>query len=341
MSTSNYCKDDASKSKVVDLSDAIGYLRLLNIKDNEEEAVGNVCANCGKEGDNDMNTCNKCKKVKYCNAACKKKHRHKHKKDCDEYIRRAAENAAELHDEKLFKQPPPAEDCPICFIRLPILETGWKYKSCCGKVICSGCIHAPVYDNQGNEVDEEKCHFCRTPRPTSIEEMIKRYKKRVELDDPIAIYLRGNYVMDGRNGFPQDYEKAFELWQRSGELGYPKALLNIGFSYHNGIGLEVDKKKANHYYELAAIAGDTVARNNLGGLEANAGNMSRALKHWMIAVRGGWSDSLDGIKRLYTHGHATKEDYMKALKLYQEYLGEIKSDQRDKAAAANEEYRYY
>jgi len=36
-----------------------------------------VCANCGKEGSSDEinNICNKCKMVKYCNAACKKKHR--------------------------------------------------------------------------------------------------------------------------------------------------------------------------------------------------------------------------------------------------------------------------
>ena len=40
-----------------------------------------MCASCGKEGNSDdMNTCNKCQSVKYCNAACKKKHRSKHKK---------------------------------------------------------------------------------------------------------------------------------------------------------------------------------------------------------------------------------------------------------------------
>ena len=34
-----------------------------------------MCASCGKEGTTDnMNTCNKCKMVNYCNAACKKKH---------------------------------------------------------------------------------------------------------------------------------------------------------------------------------------------------------------------------------------------------------------------------
>ena len=62
-----------------------------------------ICANCGKEGAS--NTCNKCKLVKYCNAACKKRHRHKHKKDCEEHLKQLAKlqeeenkRAAELHD---------------------------------------------------------------------------------------------------------------------------------------------------------------------------------------------------------------------------------------------------
>ena len=46
--------------------------------------------------------------------------------------------AAELHDEKLIKQPPPAEDCPICMLLLPSLDTGHEYKSCCGKLLCRG-----------------------------------------------------------------------------------------------------------------------------------------------------------------------------------------------------------
>ena len=55
-----------------------------------------ICASCGKEGNsNDMNTCNKCKSVKYCNAACKKKHRTKHKKACERRM-------AELHEEALL-----------------------------------------------------------------------------------------------------------------------------------------------------------------------------------------------------------------------------------------------
>jgi len=62
-----------------------------------------------------------------------------------------------ISDEELFKQPPPKEDCPICFQQLPLLKTGYRYMTCCGKVICCGCAYAPLYDDQGNEVDNEKC----------------------------------------------------------------------------------------------------------------------------------------------------------------------------------------
>ena len=50
-----------------------------------EQVDVDVCANCGKEG-SDLNICNKCKAARYCNAACKKKHRTKHKKKCERRV---------------------------------------------------------------------------------------------------------------------------------------------------------------------------------------------------------------------------------------------------------------
>jgi len=247
-----------------------------------------------------------------------------------------------ISDEELFKHPPPLYgDCPICFERMPMLPTGSNHYACCGKIICSGCIHAPLYDNQGNVIDNEKCPFCRTPTPTSEEDEIKRTEKRVEAEDPIAIRNLGIDYRDGTCGYPQDYAKALELFNRAAELGYAKAYCNIGYAYSHGVGVEADKKKAIHYYELAAIMGDIMARSNLGILEENIGNFDRALKHYLIAIRGGYSKCLKRIQALYSKGHATKDDYTTALRLYQKYLGEIKSRQRDEAAAFSEEYRYY
>jgi hypothetical protein len=56
--------------------------------------------------------CKSCMNVKYCNAKCQKNHWATHKKDCKR-------RAAELRDEALFKEPPPKEDCPICFLSMP------------------------------------------------------------------------------------------------------------------------------------------------------------------------------------------------------------------------------
>ena len=163
----------------------------------------------------------------------------------------------------------------------------------------------------------------------------------MEANDPIAICDIGGYYRDGLNGYPQDHTKALELWHRAGELGHTGAYCSIGYAYKFGRGVEVDKEKAKYCWELAAMGGDTTARHNLGVDEKRSGNFDRALKHYMIAVRSGNSDSLEKIKQMYSDGYATKDQYATALQLYQEYLGEIKSIQRDKAAADNEEYRYH
>ena len=103
----------------------------------------------------------------------------------------------------------------------------------------------------------------------------------------------------------------------------------------------MDQKKAKHYYELAAMGGHVDARHNLGIDEENADNIDRAIKHFMIAVKDGGSASLKTIREMVTIGHATKDDFKKALESYQAYLDEVRSDQRDKAAAEVDEYKYY
>ena len=121
-------------------------------------------------------------------------HRHQHEQ---EYEKRAAMIEDILkHKEALFNQPPPNDDCPICLSTLPSLMTGRKYQTCCGKVICSGCMHAVII------MDEyAKCPFCRSPHPKSDEEIVERTKKRVEKDDAIAIHNLGWYYHMGNQAF--------------------------------------------------------------------------------------------------------------------------------------------
>ena len=60
----------------------------------------------------------------------------------------------------------------------------------------------------------------------------------------------------------------------------------------------------------------------------------------MVPPKGTTISSLP-ILRMYRDGYATKDDYAKALKAYQAYLSEIKSDDRDKAAAFSDKFKYY
>ena len=253
------------------------------------------------------------------------------------YIHTMCQTCRENHEENLFQQPPQKEDCPICFLTLPLLIKGSVHKSCCGKLVCSGCIHA-VHKMD----DEQKCPFCRVPTPTSDDEIIEMAKKRVEVDDVKIIRDLGCCYNNGTHGLPQDWDKALELWHRAGELGSASAYYSIGNAYWFGEGVERDIEKARHFWEVAAMGGEAYARYNLADLEEDAGNMDRALKHYMIAVGCGDDESLKRIREFYTNGHATKDDYAKALRAYQTYVDGIKSAQRDEAAAYNsDEYRYY
>ena len=293
-------------------------------------STNNTCANCGKgeECSGALKACTACKMVKYCNRNCQIAHRPQHKKACKK-------RAAELHDERLFKEPPREEECPICMLPLPLYGsnyTGVNFFSCCGKDICDGCTYAMRETGDKNMM---LCPFCKTTPPSSDVEEVSRLKKLTEKGNGDALFQLGGYYAQGIYGLPQDRAKANELYLKAGQLGCALAYFNLGNSYYQGNGVEIDKKKANHYWELAAINGSVRARHNLGVCEYNAGNPQRAYKHFIIAARAGNKLSLDKVKDGYMRGHMhiTKDQYANTLREYQKSQDEMKSDARDKALA--------
>ena len=279
------------------------------------------CAACGKGGDS-LKTCTACKLVKYCSIDCQRAHRPQHKKACKR-------RAAELHDETLFQQPPSREECPICFLVLPLHADGRAHKSCCGKILCGGCTYASA------ELSEEDlCPFCRKPKSSTYEEERKRIERRMELKDAHAIGMMGYYYLNGGVGFEQDNKKGLALFREAAELGSLNAQHGLGRVYYHGKnGVEVDKKKAKYYWEIAAMAGNVRARHDLGAMEGKDGNRHQALKHWIISANAGCDISLKGVQSGYMMGLVSKDEFEKTLRAHQQSKDEMKSEWRDHAEA--------
>ena len=279
------------------------------------------CANCGigEENSNKLKKCSACLSVKYCSAECQKAHRPQHRKDCKK-------RAVQLHDEKLFKEVEP-EECPICFLPLPVDGDHTSVGPCCGKRICDGCVYA-MFKSEGTVI----CAFCRAPPASSDEESINLLNKLMEKGIAEAFNLLGGVYANGKIGAPQDFTKANELFLKGGELGSFWAYNNLGVSYKNGYGVEMNKKKAMHYFELAAMSGSIDARHNLACIERDFGNHDREYKHMMIAAKAGRKKSLDAVKDGFMKGFITKDEYANTLRVHHERQKEMKSDTRDKAA---------
>jgi len=178
------------------------------------------------------------------------------------------------------------------------------------------------------------CPFCRTPTPSSGEEHVKLLNKLMDKGNGEAFYALGSCYNEGDLDLPRDMAKANKLWLKAGELGSAEAYYNLGNSYANGNGIEVDTKKAQHYYELASMKGDLDARRNLGVLEGNAGNHHRAMKHFSLGARAGDEKSLHNVKTGFKEGIVTKDEFANALRVHHERQKEMNSDMRDKAAQA-------
>jgi hypothetical protein len=315
------------------------FVNALLAARNEREAR---CADCGDvagEGVS-LKACKACMLIKYCSATCQKNHWPKHKKICKE-------RAAELRDEALFKDPPPKDDCPICFLPMPAKliscislppatimsvpifdfaeaneELANKatevYYECCGKSICGGCIYS--FHKSGNM---GKCPFCNSDlRGKTDEEEVEELKKRVEVNDAGAINVLGTFYYKGERGVLQDREKAIELYARAAKLGSNDAHYNLGTFYDEG----EDLKKANFHYETVAMAGHEVARYNLGYMDMENGNMERAVKHWTIAASAGHYKAM---RNLIIIGYVSADEMDQILTAYNNSCVEMRSEARD------------
>ena len=292
-------------------------------------AVAEVCANCGKEGNDavKLKDCAACLLVKYCSVDCQKAHRKLHKKTCKE-------RAVELKDERLYGQGhkwPEQDFCPICLLPLPLpTQEHSNLYACCSKMVCDGCCHEAWKIGLDNA-----CPFCRSPTPKTGMEVLEMVLKRVAAKDPVAMRRLGDFYFCGEFGLAKDESRAIELISEAAKLGSTAALYKVGVAYYAGLGgVSQDKAKGIRCLESAAMQGDADSRHMLGYIEEDNRNVDRAVRHYMISAKMGHKDSLDTIRKMFANRLATRAQYAETLKGYQDAMEEMKSPERDEAVAS-------
>eukprot|EP00956_Cyclotella_meneghiniana_P036872 scaffold131539_cov43-Cyclotella_meneghiniana.AAC.9 len=98
-------------------------------------------------------------------------------------------------------------------------------------------------------------------------------------------------------------------------LGSANGHGNLGnsFYFEREEMVEMDEKKAKHHWQIAAIKGNENARFNLGCIEANNGNMDRAMRHFTIGAKCGEDKSLKAVKKGFTLGNVAKDDLLNGI----------------------------
>ena len=275
------------------------------------------CACCGIAEIDDIKLmeCDGCDLVRYCGDECKREHETQHEEDCKK-------RAAELREELLFKQPENSHrgDCPICSLPLPLDLSKSTMYECCSKFICKGCLLANSI-REGEQGLVNTCPFCRVSMFETEDE--RRRMKRIEANDPEAICQEGAVQYD-----KGDFDRAFEFYAKSAELGNAEAHLQLSVMYRDGEGVGKDEGKYVHHLEEAAIGGHPDARFLLGCVEWRVGKKERAVKHWIIAATLGEDDSIKMLMKAFKLELVDKDVLAATLRAHKAAVDATKSPQR-------------
>jgi len=211
----------------------------------------------------------------------------------------------ELKGADLFAPLPPTEDCAICLVPLSRCVANSTYFTCCGNMICTGCVgeNEALIKKQNEENRGKKlaftCPFCRELPPTQGDEIVRQLEAIALKNDHNALTSLGDIFAKGSCGLPQDDLKALDCWIKAVELGSPAACRNIAAFYLGDHGISKDMERKDLFQIVSALRGCVIARHNMGKSEYDSGNHEIGIRHWKIAAEAGSQPSLDVLKNIY------------------------------------------
>ena len=244
-------------------------------------------------------------------------------------------------------------ECPICYHRLPIDKSEHGYLSCCGQVICHGCMLGEqrtqlkelgiIIEDTTPEEEQFRlikehgmeiyiCPYCRALFPEDDEELLQRLYDRIEIridrDYTIALIQLGSYYKEGERGLPQNLKKAEELYKEAYDLDNPVAAWNLSCLYRDHYS---DQKETEMEYLLRGeMLGNIKCIQVLAKCAHDSGNMEEFTRLWMKVVCLGGDTSI--LLDCYRVNLLSKDDLATTLRANQAVKNEIETKRRDFAS---------
>lgn len=92
------------------------------------------------------------------------------------------------------------------------------------------------------------------------------YLKTPRNEEEVEELFQIGYKFEKGIIFNQDYGMAKNIYEKCASFNHPMAFNNLGWLYHNGLGVKKNIKKAEEYYFMAAMHGETTAMINLANI---------------------------------------------------------------------------
>jgi len=152
------------------------------------------------------------------------------------------------------------------------------------------------------------------------------YEGALERGSTIALINLGDLYEDGGEGFPIDYNKAFDFFSKAAEKNKASALFRLGLLYVAGKGCSKDIGKAIECYKKIADKGYGLAARNLAIIyEEDRGEFEKAFEYYKKAAEAKQAKSKNAeysLGRCYYKGIGCIQDKQKGLDLIRKSASE-------------------
>jgi len=219
----------------------------------------------------------------------------------------AAEHEAARARREANPEPEPASErfgsrCPICLEEWDVNARN-VFRSCCCRKVCRSCQ---------DKIGTGACPLCRLPCAETDADILAQIRRHVENEVPEAITHLGNLYRRGTLGLVKSDKKATKIWKRAVELGDVDAMIFLGEMYQKGVGVKLDKKKAERLFRMAADRGNATAQSNVAVLLDSEQKFEEAFRYYALAADQGYTDAEYCLGLCYKAGEGTEVDLDKA-----------------------------